>query len=160
MATETTTYWRSLYREQTGHYSTYALARGADGMAALRLIFPTAQAGEMNFALFSTSGVHGSYALIEDSERAWRANRGLPLDPPYGANDDERERLADRDEERRTDPDAELFVMEITFLVVHPRLVTTRHGNVTPQTEDDWAFLRRLRETSWAAVQQIGKSSD
>jgi hypothetical protein len=45
----------------------------------------------------------------------------------------------------------------ITFLVVQPRLVSLRFGNVAPQTAEDFTFLKRLRETSHAAVLKIGK---
>lgn len=38
-------------------------------LAHLQAIFPEPVADEMNFVLFSTSGVHGSYCTIEDLER-------------------------------------------------------------------------------------------
>lgn len=38
-------------------------------MAALRGTFPDAKADELNFVLFSTSGVHGTYNTIEEAER-------------------------------------------------------------------------------------------
>lgn len=34
----------------------------------LKKIFPTPEANELNFCLFSTSGVHGHYGTIEDCE--------------------------------------------------------------------------------------------
>lgn len=50
-----------------GHYNHYFVyARTA--MEHLRKVFPTGEANELNFVLFSTSGVHGTYATIEDSE--------------------------------------------------------------------------------------------
>lgn len=42
--------------------------RDEEGMHILRSVFPTAAADEMNFVLFSTSGVHGTYGTIEDIE--------------------------------------------------------------------------------------------
>lgn len=54
-----------------GHYSIY---KAIHGMEVLRLVFPDGQANEMNFCLFSTSGVHGSYRTIEEEEQ----------DPGYG----------------------------------------------------------------------------
>lgn len=48
-----------------GHYSIY---RSIDGMGLLRSIFPDGEADEMNFCLFSTSGVHGTYRTIEEEE--------------------------------------------------------------------------------------------
>lgn len=37
-----------------------------DGMALLRSIFPNAEADQLNFVMFSTSGVHGSYLTLEE----------------------------------------------------------------------------------------------
>lgn len=53
--------------------------------------------------------------------------------------------------------DAERYKGEVTFLVVHPRIVSLRYGNVLPQTEDDFKFLKELRQASWDIVQHIGK---
>ncbi len=39
-----------------------------DGMSALRQMFPDGIASELNFVLFSTSGVHGDYGTIEECE--------------------------------------------------------------------------------------------
>ena len=53
-----------------GSYSAYAF-NGSKRMtiAAIKEIFPTGECDEMNFILFSTSGVHGSYCKIEDAEK-------------------------------------------------------------------------------------------
>ena len=40
----------------------------ADCMAKLREWFPDGEADELNFALFSTSGIHGHYCTIEECE--------------------------------------------------------------------------------------------
>jgi hypothetical protein len=40
-----------------------------DGMTVLREMFPSACADDLNFVMFSTSGVHGSYRTIEDAEQ-------------------------------------------------------------------------------------------
>ena len=45
----------------------------------------------------------------------------------------------------------------VTFVIVQPRIVTLRYGNCEPITPDDFAFLKKLRESSWAAVREIGK---
>ncbi|AXH59866.1 hypothetical protein [Pseudomonas amygdali] len=37
-------------------------------MAALKAMFPTGAADDMNFVLFSTSGTHGSYRTLEEEE--------------------------------------------------------------------------------------------
>ena len=80
------------------------------GMDRLREIFPDGEANQMNFCLFSTSGVHGSYWTIEEVE--------LNQSP------------------------------EVTFLIVHPRLVAMQYGNVEPKTAEDFAFLKKLRQSS------------
>ena len=139
--------WRSVHGEDGGHYNVFALSRGKHSrvdddeeqmsMDALRALFENGEADELNFCLFSTSGVHGLYCPIEDAER-WIKN-GCP---DYSEDDTEW-------------PDDEIEC--VTFLVVQPRLVTLRYGNVYPKTLDDIAFLKRLRETSWAVVQTIGR---
>lgn len=50
------------------YYSTNEV-KTPDAMRVLREIFPNGEADENNFALFSTSGVHGSYCTIEQCER-------------------------------------------------------------------------------------------
>jgi hypothetical protein len=51
-------------RDDTGaHYSIFEIK---GGMAALRELFPDGKANDLNFVLFSTSGVHGSYTLLEE----------------------------------------------------------------------------------------------
>lgn len=50
------------------YYGVMRLATGADSMAALREMFPEGKADDLNFCLFSTSGVHGTYCTIEDAE--------------------------------------------------------------------------------------------
>lgn len=49
----------------------YSVLRLRDdrGMDALREMFPNGTANDLNFVLFSTSGIHGSYGTIEDAER-------------------------------------------------------------------------------------------
>ena len=66
--------WESLDRLNPDrvHYSVLRLSGGEGGMGALRAMFPNAVATEMNFVLFSTSGIHGSYELIEDAEKVLR----------------------------------------------------------------------------------------
>jgi len=46
---------------------------------------------------------------------------------------------------------------EVTFLIIHPRTVTLRYGNVRVETKEDIEFLKKLRESSWAALQAIGR---
>ena len=51
------------------HYCVIDIRPDSNGMEFLRTLFPDAEADYMNFCLFSTSGVHGSYVRIEDAER-------------------------------------------------------------------------------------------
>ena len=63
-----TDWWESSHGKQGGHYNTFHLAKGVDGMEVLRGFFSASGfevPDEMNFVLFSTSGVHGSYTTIE-----------------------------------------------------------------------------------------------
>lgn len=45
---------------------------------------------------------------------------------------------------------------DVTFVVVHPRMVTIRYGNSEPQDAADIAFLKKLRASSHAAMAEIG----
>jgi hypothetical protein len=114
--------FKSINGKDGAHYNIFECT---DGMVALRQIFPTGEANDLNFCLFSTSGVHGSYSTIEDAERAFRKKK--------------------HDE----------WECEVTFLIVHPRLVCLRYGNCLPQSADDFAYLKKLRETSNKAVLKI-----
>lgn len=121
--------WRSDHGKQGAHYNIYR-CKAADGMAALREMFPTGMGNELNFVLFSTSGVHGHYGTIEGAEATVaRGNK---------------------------DEDGEDSTPDVTFLLVHPRIVCLRYGNCEPSTAEDFAFLKQLRASSWLAVQQIG----
>jgi hypothetical protein len=100
----------------------------------LRRLFPGGKADALNFVLFSTSGVHGSYTTIEQIERSLAK---------YGAecpNSD--------------DPPAD-WADELTVVVVRPRVVTMLYGTVIPAAADI-AWLKRLRDTSHAVVADIG----
>lgn len=98
------------------YYSVLKLA--GDGMSALRELFSTGDPDDLNFVLFSTSGVHGSYCTIESCEAG--------------------------------------EVPDVTFLIIHPRIVCMKYGNVAPKTPEDFAFLKRLREKSKKAIMTIG----
>jgi hypothetical protein len=117
--TEEADNWKPLYGN-SGHYNVCELISESIAMDAIRTMFPKGKesVNEMNFILFSTSGVHGTYCTIEDAEA-----------------------------------DSEL---SITFLIVHPRLVTLKYGNVTPETKEDFKFLKGLRKASWKVVTNIG----
>ena len=115
--------WKSIHKKEGAHYNTFSVTP-YNGMAGLRQMFPEGEANDLNFVLFSTSGVHGTYGTIEEAEE---------------------------ERKRGESPD-------VTFLVVHPRIVCLRYGNCEPQTDEDFAFLKKLRESSWKAVQGIGRA--
>lgn len=115
--------FKSISGKNGAHYNIFSVE---DGMAALKHIFPNGMANDLNFCLFSTSGIHGSYTSIEEIEAS----------------------APDEDGYKPT---------ELTFLVVQPRLVCMRYGNCEPKTPDDFAFLKKLRETSWSAMANIGR---
>lgn len=118
--------WENLdkTRPDSAHYSIMRLNRGEGGMDALRGMFPDAKADNLNFVLFSTSGVHGTYNTIEEAEK-------------------------------RINGDKE-HITEVTFLIVHPRLVALRYGVCNPETPSDIDFLKALRSSSQSAVSNIG----
>ena len=104
------------------HYSIQRLSDATLGMDALREMFKNAP-NQLNFVLFSTSGVHGTYTTIEMIE-----SEILEGQEPS----------------------------QLTFVIVHPRIVVMRYGNCIPQTLEDVAFLKMLREKSREAAVGIG----
>ena len=90
-----------------------------NGMSELHRFFPSQKADGDNLVMFSTSGVHGTYATIEDIENE-----------EYEHN-------------------------ELTFLIIQPRRVLTLYGNCRPETPEDFAFLRSLRESSRIAIAEL-----
>lgn len=111
-------FWTDVRGTDQRDYCIWNLIAHNQGLAALKALFPTGQADQMNFVLFSTSGVHGSYQTIEQEQKA----------PGIG----------------------------VTFMVIQPRLVLTRYGVVYPKSEADFAFLKKLRATSWEAISMVG----
>ena len=119
-------HWKALNVSAPGHYTISAVEKSSNGMDALREMFPNGMADDLNFVLFSTSGVHGSYCTIEDVEENYNCGR-----PEEGVD-------------------------EVTFLVVQPRIVALRYGNAKPECVDDIDFLKRLRASSLEVVSTIG----
>jgi hypothetical protein len=120
----TSALFKSLCGRHGAHYNVFECVHG---MGALRHVFPDGEANDLNFCLFSTSGVHGSYTTIEKAEKAFN---------------------------KKT---REEWEFEVTFLIVHPRLVCLRYGNCTPQSAEDFAYIKKLRESSLKAVAKIGE---
>jgi hypothetical protein len=98
-------------------------------------------ADEMNFALFSTSGVHGTYTTIEEIELSLSKYGPAP------------EFL--KDESEQTMPD-DWYGNSLTVTVYHPRIIGVGYGNVRVELSDI-PFLKALRRSSWRAVQKIGR---
>jgi len=101
------------------------------GVESLREIFPDGEANDLNFIMFGTSGVHGSYGSLEGIRASVEK---------YGFEDMGED--WPEDYEGRT----------ITFLVVHPRIVALRYGNVQVTSMDDVEFLEKLASSSAEAI--------
>lgn len=121
--------WKKVDKTGSAHYSVMTTEKGVDGLTALREMFKAAKADELNFVLFSTSGVHGTYNTIEEAEKAINGER---------------------------DSDGDKYCQSVTFLVVHPRLVALRYGECTPKTSNDITFLKELRKDSLAILRALG----
>lgn len=127
------------------HYSVWHLDsnRGRPdpdiGMESLKRLFPDGTANDLNFVLFSTSGVHGCYTTIEQIE-AGLERYGDDFDPG-------------------DDWPADWSGDTLTVLVVQPRIVCLRCGNVRVR-KADIAWLKGLRASSQDAVMLIGTTSD
>lgn len=119
----------------SGHYNIFHCVKPP--FEWLEAFFPEGRANELNFVLFSTSGVHGTYATIEDIEASFEKYGPEPeFDDDY--------------------PD-DYYPPDLTFLLVHPRLVTIQYGELTIKPEHI-PFLKKLRQSSWEAVGKIGVS--
>jgi hypothetical protein len=119
--------WKSIHKQAGGHYNTFA-CKDHDGMTGLREFFPKGEADKFNQCLFSTSGIHGMYTTIEEVEA------------------------------REVDEDTgETIFLCVTFCIVQPRICTIRYGNCIPQTPEDFAFLKKLRQSSWDEFVKIGR---
>jgi hypothetical protein len=134
---------KSVNGKQGGHYNVFYLdadeqgqSNPAVGMQSLRSLFPDGEANELNVCLFSTSGVHGSYTTIEDIETSLTKYGD---EPEFGEGGEPDDYAGDT----------------LTVLVLHPRTVCTRWGNVRVALSDI-AWLKKLRASSHAAVSQMG----
>lgn len=141
--------WRiSTTGKDGGHYNIYGTRSPAAALAMLHDWFDKpGSINEMNFVLFSTSGVHGMYTTIEEVERDVRKHG------PHGC-------AKSQDDRARTDGAFDCghdgHLREVTFLLVQPRIVGMTYGNVECRTLDDVKFLRRLRRESRRVFAKIG----
>jgi hypothetical protein len=100
------------------HAHVFKEIKDIDGMQVLKSIFPEGEANEMNMVFFSTSGVSGSYITIEQIEESLGKYK--------------------EEDELRT----------LTFLILHPRLVSLKYGNCLVTNLEDVVYLKKLRESS------------
>lgn len=98
------------------------------GMDLLKQIFPTGKADFMNFCIFSTSGVHGYYSVIEEMNF-----KGGPRTNQHDSNFD-----------------------LLTVQIIQPRLVKFYYGTIEVRRRDiEW--LKVLRQTSWDVMHNLGR---
>ena len=131
---ESVTYFRNTQRGKLGaHYSIFEF-KSVDALKHLFLEDGELKVNEMNFCLFSTSGVHGSYNKIEEIE--------VYLNK-YG--DDQKD--GDEDDQCGN---------HLTALIIQPRLVCMRYADIDDIKIEDIPFLKELRQKSWDVFSQIG----
>lgn len=106
----------------------WSVNRVDDPWPLFKEIFPKGQADTMNFVLFSTSGVHGTYAAIEEVEKTLNGE-------------------ADTDDQTN----------DVTFIIMQPRILCFYYGNITPKTQHDINYLKKLRKSSKIAISGIGE---
>jgi C4-type Zn-finger protein len=127
------------YQKDGAYYNIWSLEGGTE---CLKNTFPTGEANSMNFALFSTSGVHGTYTTIEGIEHSLKT---------YGENPSF---LQDEDEDYPDD----YHRHELTVAIYHPRIIGVGFGVIDVRLEDI-PYLKKLRQSSWDAVMDIGRES-
>lgn len=128
---------RSVHHEIGGHYNIWAVNKGKE-METLKLYFPDGVANEMNFILFSTSGVHGSYTMIEDIEISLDKYKDLKLN-------EDCEKLPE-----------DYVAPYLTGLIIQPRLVCMRYFGEMKVKLEDIPYLKKLRQSSFDAILKIG----
>lgn len=110
----------------TGYYNVAGTIKTIDD---LKKIFPDGEADDLNWCLFSTSGVHGTYLKLKD--------------------------LEELTEEAKAD--GEDYVGKLTVLVILPRIVRLEYGNISI-TPEDYPYIRKLAASSVEEIKksQIG----
>lgn len=141
-----TDFRESIFNKDGGHYNIFRLG-GARGPVlpeddeniwnGIQSFFPDGEANDLNFVLFSTSGVHGSYTTLDEIEASLKKHGDL----------------SDTDMDKYPD---DYVIPEVTILIVQTRIVALSYGNLKV-TLERLPFLKRLRATSWAAAIKVGK---
>lgn len=110
-----------------------------EAMDFLKGLFPEGEANELNFCLFSTSGIHGHYCTIEDGEEQ--------LSLLQKDDEESKEKYYQQHEDGKPN---------VTFLVICPRIIRISYGNVPIENKEDVEYLKKLRASSTAAASKIG----
>jgi hypothetical protein len=63
-------FWEDVSGAGKTDYCSWKLIYQLQGLDALKALFPAAEADDMNFVLFSTAGVHGSYQTLEQEQES------------------------------------------------------------------------------------------
>lgn len=130
-----TAYYKSASGKDGAHYNIFHM-NPETSMDALRETFPDGECDEMNLVLFSTSGVHGTYTTIEEVETSLKK---------YG-----------EDAEFEDESPEDYYSPNITILIIHPRIVCMRYGNLNGVKLSDIQYLKKLRASSRIAMAKIG----
>jgi len=131
---DTETKMWSPVHDRGGHYNIFRMEPGINGIDALKEIFPEGEANDMNFVMFSTSGIHGTHFDLDDIEESLKK---------YG---DEPDFLRNVDKDDTDVPD-DYIRNYLTILVIHPRLVQLKYGVIEVILEDI-PYLRKLAKSS------------
>lgn len=103
------------------------------GMESFKAFMAGADLNSETFVLYSTSGVHGSYTSLEEIEACVEKYGEAPIE-----DDDQPRDYAGRD---------------LTVLIIQPRLVCMRCGNVRV-TKADIPFLKEMRDLTKEVIVQ------
>jgi hypothetical protein len=99
-------------------------------------------------SIFNKDGGHYNLSAFHDPDAALAMLRNwFPTGDVHGSY-----MTLEEVEEQLDEPDA---ITDVTVLVVCPRLVAMHYGNCRV-TRDALPFLKQLRASSWAAMQNIG----
>ena len=126
----------SIHKKHGAHYNIYAFNSPEDATALLHQYFDNRPCCELNFVLFSTSGVHGSYLTLDDIAKGVVKHGDAP---DFGDDDWPNDYHGDT----------------VTVLLVQPRIVCMRYGNARVRASDV-GFFKRIQAESWNAVVMIG----
>lgn len=100
---------------------------------------------DINWVFLSTSGVHGTYASLDDIERSlWDATDAEARKEHYAE--------ADADWHRPTEA-------EVTVLIVLPRMVTTIYGTAIIRTREDVQLLRKRVEQTFEGIEDLQRGN-